>query len=202
MQSAKKEAHDNWKEWRTAAHKAFYSQLDSTTKDAIEAVHKSYASQFEAIKNDSTKTLEEKKAAADELHAKMHAEIKALLPTDLQDDFDAMKAELKTLRDAWLAKTGELKTEWKNKKDERKAKREDRRAKMKGKTRIIFNKLDNVLVKFEGNKTSEQLVTTYTNIITKLNEKIATIDETTELYTFLAVFVEDLSDRVNELQAQ
>lgn len=132
----------------------------------------------------------------------MHAEIKALLPTDLQDDFDAIKAELKTLRDAWLAKTGELKTEWKNKKDERKAKREDRRAKMKGKTRIIFNKLDNVLVKFEGNKTSEQLVTTYTNIITKLNEKIATIDETTELYTFLAVFVEDLSDRVNELQAQ
>lgn len=202
MKHEKKSAHDDWKEGKWALHDKLFVQLDSSTKDAIEALHKAYAPQFDAIKADTTKSLEEKKVAMDALHTELHAKIKALLPTDLQDDFDAMKAEMKASRDAWVAKKEELKTEWKNKKDEWKAKREERRSNMKGKMRVVFGKLDNVLTKFEGKKTPDQLVTTYTNLITKLDEKIATIDETTELFTFLTSLSEDLSDRVNELKAQ
>ncbi len=138
MKDKMKSAHDDWKDDKGDLHKALYDQLDSATKDAIEALHKAYAPQFDAIKADTTKSLDEKKAAMDALHTELHAKIRALLPTDLQDDFDAMKEEMKAARDSWVAKKDELKTEWKNKKDEWKAKREDRRATMKGKMRVVF----------------------------------------------------------------
>lgn len=105
------------------------------------------------------------------------------------------------LKEEWKMKKEAVKEEWKNTKAEWKAKRMERRAAMKGKVRVVFGKLDNVLSKFEANKTTEDLVTKYTSIISKLDEKIATIEEGTDLYDFLKSLSDDLKDRVAELQA-
>jgi DNA repair exonuclease SbcCD ATPase subunit len=59
-----------------------------------------------------------------------------------------------------------------------------------------------VLTKFEAQKTPDELVTKYSALVTKLDEKIADMDQTTELYSFLKSLCEDLNDRIGELQAQ
>lgn len=201
MKSEREDFHDARKEGRSELHDTVFSGLSETTKDAIEDLHDAYEPKFAAIKADTTLTKEEKQKALDALHLELHGKIKALLPTDLQDDFDLLKTEMKDLRNEWLDHKSELKTEWKNAKEERKAKREERRATMKGKKRVIFGKLDNILVKFEAKKTPEQLATAYTNLIEKLNGKIVDLDTSTELYDFLKSLSEDLSDRVNELKS-
>ncbi len=201
LKSERKEFHDARKEGRSELHDTVFSGLSETTKDAIEDLHDIYEPKFEAIQADTTLTKEEKQTALDALHNELHEKIKALLPTDLQDDFDMLKTELKNLRNEWLNKKDDLKDEWKATKEDRKARRDERRANMKGKMRIIFGKVDNVLQKFEAKKTPETLVTRYTALMTKLDEKIATIDPETDLYTLLKSLSDDLSDRINELQS-
>lgn len=192
-----KEMKDEWKEM----HQDFFEKLESTTKDAIEALHDEYRPLYEAIKNDTTKTDEEKRAEIEALHTELHNKVRALIPADLLAEFDALKGDMADLKDEWTMKKEAMKEEWKNTKADWKAKRMERRATMKGKVRVVFGKLDNVLSKFEANKTPEELVTKYTSIIEKLDEKIATIEEWTDLYDFLKSLSDDLKDKVAELQA-
>lgn len=74
---------------------------------------------------------------------------------------------------------------------------------MKGKMRIVFGKLDNVLVKFEAKKTPEELVTKYTNLISKIEDKLTGLDDTdtSGIFEFLGSLVQDLKERVAEIEA-
>ena len=111
MKKEMKSTKEDRKANRGEMHEEIFNQLDSKTKEAIALLRKSYVPQFDAIKADTTKTLEEKKAALKALHAELREKIKALLPTDLQDDFDTMKSEIEKSRDAYLSKKEEIKTE-------------------------------------------------------------------------------------------
>jgi hypothetical protein len=106
------------------------------------------------------------------------------------------------LHDSWKVQKDELQEEWKNTKEERKSKRQDRREKMKGKFRVVFGKLDNLLSRFETNKSVADLVMKYSVIIDKLDDKLASIDETSDLYAFLKSLSDDLKDRIAELEAE
>lgn len=197
----KKEMHKQIMGDKKDMHDDFFYQLDSATQDAIKALHTSYQPKFEAIKNDTTKTKDEKEAAMKALHEELHAKVRALIPADLLTEFDTMKDDMADMKDAWKLKKDEMKAEWKNTKEAWKAKREERRTKMKARHRIVFGKLDNVLTKFEAQKTTAQLIEKYTAIVTKLDEKLATIDDSTDLYTFLKSLSDDLKDRIAELEA-
>jgi hypothetical protein len=134
----RKEIQKSMKEDKKGLRASFFASLDTATQDAIKALHETYTPQFEAIKNDTTKTLEEKKTAMKALHDEVRAKVRALIPTDLQDKFDALKMEIDDLHDMWEDKKDELKTAWKNTKEDWKAKRQERRENMKGKVRVVF----------------------------------------------------------------
>ena len=134
----RKDLQKSMKEDKKGLRASFFAQLDTTTQEAIKALHETYKPQFVAIKNDTTKTLEEKKTAMKTLHDELRAKVRALIPTDLQDEFDALKIEIDDLHDMWEDKKDELKTAWKNTKEDWKAKRQERREKMKGKVRVVF----------------------------------------------------------------
>jgi hypothetical protein len=197
----KKELRTEMKEAKNDLRDSFRSQVDSWTLAEIKALKDTYKSKFETIKNDTTKTDEEKKAALKVVHDELDAKIKALLPTDLQDDFATLRANIKDIHTTWKEKREELKQEWKNTKDERKAKREERRENMQGKMHTGFTKLDTVLTKFESKKTPDELITTYTNLLKKLDTKLATMDSATEMYLFLKNIRDDLADKIEEIQA-
>lgn len=198
----RKDAQKSMKEDKKDLRVTFFGQLDTTTQEEIKALHEEYEPKFAAIKADTTKTDEEKRIALKALHDELKAEVRALIPLDLQDEFDAMKGEIMEVHASRKTEKGELQAEWKNTKAEWKAKRQERRENMKGKVRVVFWKLDNVLTRFENNKTVEELVAKYTAIVAKLDEKLASMEEDTDLYTFLKSLSDDLQDRVAELQAK
>jgi lipase chaperone LimK len=70
---------------------SFFAQLDTATQENIKALYTPYKAKFLAIKEDTTTTDEEKKVAIKALHEELKTDIRALIPTDLQDEFDALK---------------------------------------------------------------------------------------------------------------
>ena len=134
----RKDIQKSMKEDKKSLRVSFFAQLDTTTQEAIKTLHETYTPQFAAIKNDTTTTLEEKKIAMKALHDEVRAKVRALIPTELQDEFDALKMEIDDLHDMWEDKKDELKTAWKNTKEDWKAKRQERRENMKGKVRVVF----------------------------------------------------------------